>query len=82
MARFDYHQFLIGSLLTGLLCVLPACGILGGNGDDGDDKKFPEPPERPGSAYVVPSEVAPLARSVARENDDRVRATQALELTS
>lgn len=39
------------ALAIGLMCLLPACGVLGGNGDD--DKKFPEPPDRPKSTHVV-----------------------------
>jgi len=40
-------------LVLGILLVLPACGLMGGNGDGEDSGKFPEPPDRPSSAHVV-----------------------------
>jgi len=50
-------------LIFGLALVLLACGSMGGN-DDGDDEKFPEPPDRPSSAHVV----APMSHSVGDVN--------------
>lgn len=58
--------------------MLPACGLLGENGDDGDDEKFPEPPDRPNSACIVPLEVGPASQPVAEENDDRALTNQIL----
>ena len=49
---FSIARLLVAAVCLGLLCTLPACGLLGGN-DDGDDGKFPEPPDRPSSAQVV-----------------------------
>lgn len=57
-----------GLLVFGLVVLLSACGSMGGN-DDGDDEKFPEPPDRPSSAHVV----APTSNSagdvIARPGD-------------
>lgn len=49
-------RVLIVTLAVGLVCLLPACGVLGGNG--GDEEKFPEPPDRPSNAHVVNLEAA------------------------
>jgi hypothetical protein len=40
-------------LVLGILLGLPACGLMGGNGDGEDGGKFPKPPDRPSSAHVV-----------------------------
>lgn len=42
------------SLLVGLVVLLPACGGMGDNEDDGDDGAFPEPPDRPSAQVVTP----------------------------
>jgi hypothetical protein len=54
-------RLLIAACCLGVLCTLSACGLLGGNGDDGDGGKFPEPPDRPSSAHVVTPESGPDA---------------------
>ena len=45
-------RVLVVALVLGLVIVLPACGLLGGN-DDGDGEKFPEPPDRPSSFQMA-----------------------------
>lgn len=52
MMRSGARRVWTGLLLFGVFAVLSACGSMGGN-DEGDDDKFPEPPDRPSSAQVV-----------------------------
>jgi hypothetical protein len=63
LSRSPLGRLLAGTLLVALLLSLPACGLLGGN--DGDDQKFPEPPDRPNAAQVIdsPAPEAPGARA-------------------
>lgn len=76
MPHSDLRRFLVAVLLLGAVCILPACESMGGNGDDGDDEKFPEPPNRPSSAFIVPAAVVPAPQPAVEGPDDRALAIQ------
>lgn len=73
MIRSRARRVWTGLLLFGLFAVLSACGSMGGN-DEGDDDKFPEPPDRPSSAQVVaPSPtIAPGASARPRDGGPHI----------
>jgi hypothetical protein len=48
------NRWLRAGVALVLICLVSACGLVGG--DEGDDgEKFPEPPDRPNSAHVMDS---------------------------
>lgn len=66
MTRFVSIRILRVLVVFALIYVLPACGLLDGNGDD---EKFPEPPDRPSSVHVGSPDSGPTAGSVPRTSD-------------
>lgn len=48
----SWPQTALRLLFVFLLVSVTGCGVIGGGEDDGEDKKYPEPPGRPNTAAV------------------------------
>ena len=49
----SWSQTVLRILFVFLMVFVTGCGVLGGGDDDNEDKKYPEPPGRPGAAVAV-----------------------------